>query len=234
VRLDHLLLGSGSHVHGCSNPRLQPVNSGRADNASRPNRQEYTARFGGLRRVTGVARRGPRSHDGHIASVAAGRQARRQCESAQTRAGAMRPQTKSEVTYNHVADVGSRSTPSGVKDKPDRCCVPRGGRSDGPGRRAGHRGSPRAFSSVGESARLITVRSLVRIQKGPPARSLGDVAQLEEHLLCKQGVAGSSPAISTKIYPKKPWPPPKAPRPWLPRSGGLLRAKRAPCPFQHE
>jgi hypothetical protein len=26
---------------------------------------------------------------------------------------------------------------------------------------------PRAFSSVGESARLITVRSLVRIQKGP-------------------------------------------------------------------
>jgi hypothetical protein len=27
--------------------------------------------------------------------------------------------------------------------------------------------APRAFSSVGESARLITVRSLVRIQKGP-------------------------------------------------------------------
>ena len=26
---------------------------------------------------------------------------------------------------------------------------------------------------------------------------LGDVAQLGEHLLCKQGVAGSSPAIST-------------------------------------
>ncbi len=51
----------------------------------------------------------------------------------------------------------------------------------------------RAFSSVGKSARLITVRSLVRIQKGP----LGDVAQLGEHLLCKQGVAGSSPAIST-------------------------------------
>jgi hypothetical protein len=60
-----------------------------------------------------------------------------------------------------------------------------------------------AFSSVGESARLITVRSLVRIQKGPRsgARTAGpahgDVAQLGEHLLCKQGVAGSSPAIST-------------------------------------
>src|SRR5438094_941904 len=26
----------------------------------------------------------------------------------------------------------------------------------------------------------------------------GDVAQLEEHLLCKQGVAGSSPVVSTK------------------------------------
>ena len=29
----------------------------------------------------------------------------------------------------------------------------------------------------------------------------GDVAQLEEHLLCKQGVVGSSPIISTKRYP---------------------------------
>ena len=28
----------------------------------------------------------------------------------------------------------------------------------------------------------------------------GDVAQLEEHLLCKQGVVGSSPIISTKRY----------------------------------
>jgi hypothetical protein len=27
--------------------------------------------------------------------------------------------------------------------------------------------------------------------------SCGDVAQLEEHLLCKQGVVGSSPIIST-------------------------------------
>jgi hypothetical protein len=38
---------------------------------------------------------------------------------------------------------------------------------NGPGPQG--RGSPRAFSSVGESARLITVRSLVRIQKGPRA-----------------------------------------------------------------
>ena len=56
-------------------------------------------------------------------------------------------------------------------------------------------GPTRAFSSVGESARLITVRSVVRIHKGPLFH--GDVAQLGEHLLCKQGVAGSSPAIST-------------------------------------
>jgi hypothetical protein len=58
-------------------------------------------------------------------------------------------------------------------------------------------GPTRAFSSVGESARLITVRSVVRIHKGPRSYAIGDVAQLEEHLLCKQGVAGSSPAIST-------------------------------------
>ena len=59
-------------------------------------------------------------------------------------------------------------------------------------------GPTRAFSSVGKSARLITVRSVVRIHKGPRFLDpLGDVAQLEEHLLCKQGVAGSSPAIST-------------------------------------
>jgi hypothetical protein len=58
-------------------------------------------------------------------------------------------------------------------------------------------GPTRAFSSVGESARLITVRSVVRIHKGPRSYPIGDVAQLVEHLLCKQGVAGSSPAIST-------------------------------------
>ena len=78
-----------------------------------------------------------------------------------------------------------------------------------------------AFSSVGESARLITVRSVVRIHKGPrPSRHArtaritsslrrirdvgappGGVAQLGEHLLCKQGVAGSSPAISRARAP---------------------------------
>ena len=62
-------------------------------------------------------------------------------------------------------------------------------------------GPTRAFSSVGESARLITVRSVVRIHKGPRSYPFGDVAQLEEHLLCKQGVAGSSPAISTGNNP---------------------------------
>ncbi len=62
-------------------------------------------------------------------------------------------------------------------------------------------GPTRAFSSVGESARLITVRSVVRIHKGPRSYPIGDVAQLEEHLLCKQGVAGSSPAISTGNTP---------------------------------
>jgi hypothetical protein len=31
--------------------------------------------------------------------------------------------------------------------------------------------------------------------------SLGDVAQLVEHLLCKQGVGGSSPLVSTERYP---------------------------------
>ena len=31
-----------------------------------------------------------------------------------------------------------------------------------------------------------------------PGAWLGDVAQLVEHLLCKQGVGGSSPLVSTK------------------------------------
>jgi hypothetical protein len=44
---------------------------------------------------------------------------------------------------------------------------------------------------------LISARSLVRSQEGPPDGS-GDVAQLGEHLLCKQGVAGSNPVISTR------------------------------------
>jgi hypothetical protein len=60
----------------------------------------------------------------------------------------------------------------------------------------------RAYSSVGQSARLISVRSIVQIYLGPPGSgddsSSGDIAQLGEHRLCKAGVAGSSPVISTK------------------------------------
>ena len=41
---------------------------------------------------------------------------------------------------------------------------------------------------------MISVRSVVRIYLGPP---LGGIAQLGEHLLCKQGVSGSSPLTST-------------------------------------
>ena len=50
--------------------------------------------------------------------------------------------------------------------------------------------SPRAFSSVGESARLITVRSLVRIQKGPRPRST-------DRSVCSWGCssAGRAPAL---------------------------------------
>ena len=95
---------------------------------------------------------------------------------------------------------------SGENSRPHAGLVEVAPRFSGRGPAAPARGW--AFSSVGESARLITVRSLVRIQKGPrsePARllrhHLGDVAQLGEHLLCKQGVAGSSPAISTARLP---------------------------------
>jgi hypothetical protein len=87
----------------------------------------------------------------------------------------------------------SRRSTTAPRRMPERRVAPRF-RGQGRPRRPA-----RAFSSVGESARLITVRSLVRIQKGP--RSSGDVAQLGEHLLCKQGVAGSSPAISTSERP---------------------------------
>ena len=31
----------------------------------------------------------------------------------------------------------------------------------------------------------------------------GGIAQLGEHLLCKQGVNGSIPFISTRVFPKK-------------------------------
>ena len=44
---------------------------------------------------------------------------------------------------------------------------------------------------------LITRGSLVRAQLDPPSH-IGGLAQLGEHLLCKQGVVGSIPSTSTK------------------------------------
>ena len=48
------------------------------------------------------------------------------------------------------------------------------------------------------------MRSVVRIYPGPPtplqAPTCGAVAQLGEHLLCKQGVNGSIPFSSTKAF----------------------------------
>jgi hypothetical protein len=65
----------------------------------------------------------------------------------------------------------------------------------------------RVCSSVGQSTRLISVGSLVQIQPDPPYRcckgircsvgSAGAIAQLGEHLLCKQRVVGSIPTGST-------------------------------------
>jgi hypothetical protein len=78
----------------------------------------------------------------------------------------------------------------------------------------------RASSSVGQSTRLISVGSEVQVLPGPPEGGLpeggppervftgswlipsGGVAQLGEHLLCKQGVAGSSPAVSRVRFPR--------------------------------
>ena len=50
------------------------------------------------------------------------------------------------------------------------------------------------ISSVGQSARLITGRSGVRVPEGPP---YGGIAQLGEHLPCTQGVKSSNLFIST-------------------------------------
>ena len=48
-------------------------------------------------------------------------------------------------------------------------------------------------------------RSEVQVLLGPrmiaSARIYGDLAQLVEHLLCKQGVRGSTPLVSTKEMP---------------------------------
>jgi hypothetical protein len=52
-------------------------------------------------------------------------------------------------------------------------------------------------------------------------RGRGDVAQLVEHLLCKQGVGGSSPLVSTS---KRPGQPTSFDRQWPPRN--LFQARR--------
>ena len=57
-----------------------------------------------------------------------------------------------------------------------------------------------ACSSVGQSARLISVRSEVQVFPGPPyffCLRVGGVAQLGERLLCTQEVVGSIPSAST-------------------------------------
>ena len=41
------------------------------------------------------------------------------------------------------------------------------------------------------------MRSLI---KATSLQSFGGIAQLEEHLLCKQGVSGSNPLTSTRLY----------------------------------
>ncbi len=45
------------------------------------------------------------------------------------------------------------------------------------------------------SNRCLILKALKRLSKG---RKYGGIAQLGEHLLCKQGVSGSIPLISTK------------------------------------
>jgi hypothetical protein len=127
-----------------------------------------------------------------------------QWESAQQIAGA----TVAPVPRSSSSDADKSLHASGVKGSMQRRGVHQpalaAGRAASLLERTLRWRAPRAFSSVGESARLITVRSLVRIQKGPRPPHLdgrlsspGGVAQLGEHLLCKQGVAGSSPAVST-------------------------------------
>ncbi len=54
-----------------------------------------------------------------------------------------------------------------------------------------------------QSARLISVRSVVQIHLGPPSSDElldGAVAQLVERQLCKLDVVGSIPISSTEIF----------------------------------
>ena len=46
------------------------------------------------------------------------------------------------------------------------------------------------------SSRCLILRALCK-KEGLQSRGYGDIAQLGEHLLCKQGVSGSIPLIST-------------------------------------
>ena len=129
---------------------------------------------------------------------------------------------------------GSRTMSGPSPARPGRVSASARVRSAGEAGSGGPVGSPMlsrstwAISSGGKSARLITVRSVVRVHNGPrgarsPAQPScgagrsrqtgrpetssadhsagavaagGDVAQLAEHLLCKQGVGGSNPPIS--------------------------------------
>ena len=56
---------------------------------------------------------------------------------------------------------------------------------------------------------MISVGSEVQVLPGPPVIALsclasiqGDIAQLVEHLLCKQGVTGSNPVVSIFTGPR--------------------------------
>ena len=59
----------------------------------------------------------------------------------------------------------------------------------------------RRCSACGGRRRLVRCRAHDSVAVNPTAtRREGDVAQLGEHLLCKQGVGGSSPPISTTYF----------------------------------
>ena len=202
MRLDHLLLGSGPQSPSIAirlQSRRGPVNSGPAATGRAEPQRVVAAPRGRPRRVPGCSSSG--------------------ADGARHRAG--RPAGSGNL-LNMPGSVPwrSRGPHTGLPEVAPRFS---GRGPAAPGLLSGPNEIIAvsahvawAFSSVGESARLITVRSLVRIQKGPrpclpasrpqlhrrrtgsPVRGAppGDVAQLGEHLLCKQGVAGSSPAIS--------------------------------------
>jgi hypothetical protein len=179
VRLDHLLLGSDprprrelrvevgqlrlrsnrrAEPRRCSGPPALVVPVRGRRRGGEGNREEYRG-----------ARSGPsgRSHTALAPWASGGKADQWQWESAENTAASGHPARQ-------------------VTRRPARSVAPllQGSRNTAPRRRRPHGGQPRpvpraprgahpagAFSSVGESARLITVRSLVRIQKGPRPRS---------------------------------------------------------------